>query len=249
MTETQVVTAVKADASASLSWLKVHERLIIVILVLAVSGWLGNHWLNNRAEVADQKVVAAQQALDAQKTANTQLAAQVQQTTAQYQAMVNSLTQQNSQLTSAMQSRTVVLQQQQTVDKTLPLPDLGTRWSTLANLQPGDLTATTSGVNLTDAGARATVSTLEQVPALTSNLADETKVADNRQAEVNEANVLVDGLNQQVTGLNLQITDGDKTCNTKLAAVKADAAKAKKNWFLRGLGIGATVAIFIAEKL
>lgn len=249
MTEAEIVTAVKADSTIALTWLQKHERIIIVFLVLVVGGWLGNHWLNNRAEVADQKVVAAQQVLDTQKAANAQLALEVQQTASQYQAMVNSLTQQNAQLSSAMQSRTVVLQQQQVADKTLPLPDLGKRWSDLAGLNAGDVTASTSGITVTDAGARATVGKLEEVPILTANLADETTVADNRQAELDKSNDLIGGLNQQVTGLNTQIADGQKVCDTKLNASKADANKAKKNWLLRGLGVGVAIGIFIAEKL
>lgn len=252
MIEQQVATEVasaKAGVLRAETWLKQHERLLIIVFVLAVTAWLGNHYLNNRAQVADQKNIAAQQALDTQKAANVQLATQAQQTATQYQAMVTSLTQQNSQLAAAQQTRTIVLNQQQATDRTLPLPDLGNRWTAVAGLNPGDLTATPNGITVTDAGARQTVTELEKVPVLTTNLQDETTVADNRQTELGKADSLIGDLNGQVTGLNKTIALGDKACDTKIASVKADANKAKRNWFVRGLGIGATVAIFVASKL
>lgn len=245
MNETQIETVVKADTTATLSWLQRHERIILVFLVLAFGSWFGNHWLNNTAAKDKLVATATAQQLNDQKATNATLAAQVATTAAQYQAMVTSLTQQNSQLAAAVSTRTVVLQQQQTVDKTLPLPDLGNRWSTLAALKPGDLTATQDGITVNDEGARETVAQLEQVPVLTANLKDTQTQVENGQAELDKANGLIGDLGQQVSGLNTQITDQTKASAAEVASVKADAAKSKRNWFVRGLITGAGIVTAI----
>jgi hypothetical protein len=200
--------------------------------------FLGNKWLSKVAANDQAKAIAAQQVLTQQQATDRQLAIQVQQSTAQYQALITTLSQENAQLASAIQNRTVVLQQQQATDKTLTLPALGNRWSDLAQLQPGDLTATDSGITVTPQAARSTVVQLEQVPVLTQNLKDETAVANNRQTELTKANDLIGGLNQQVTGLNLTLTDKDKACKTEITSVKATSRKGKMQWFLRGLAVG-----------
>jgi multidrug efflux pump subunit AcrA (membrane-fusion protein) len=210
----------------------------VVLTVTLATVFLGNKWLSKQAANDQAKAVAAQQILTQQQAQDRQLADQVKQSTAQYQALITTLSQENAQLATAMQNRTVVLQQQQATDRTLPMPDLGNRWASLAQLSPGDLTATNSGIMVTPEAARATVVQLEQVPVLQQNLKDETAVADNRQTELSSADDLIGGLNQQVTGLNLTITDKDKACKTEITSVKATARKGKLSWFLKGLAVG-----------
>lgn len=249
MTEATIEAAAKADVIEAKTWLQKHERIILVFLILVAGSWFGNHWLNNTAAKDKLVATATAQQLNDQKDKNAQLSSQVATTAAQYQAMVSSLTQQNAQLASAMSNRTVVLKQQQTVDKTLPLPDLGDRWTTLAGLQPGDLTATQNGITVTDEGARATVTQLEQIPVLTQNLADsQTQVKDGLE-ELNKADSLIDGLDTQVSGLNVQITDQQTADAAALRSAKASARKSKLGWFLKGIGVGAVAVGYIALHL
>lgn len=243
MSTTPVTTEVTTAAKSAESWMQKHERIVIVSLVLAAGSWFGNHWIDARADHDNAAAAAAAQQLNDQKAKDAQLAAQVTQLNTQYQGIVAQLSAQNAALASAMQNRTVVLQQQQATDRTLPLPDLGNRWTALAGLAPGDLTASPTGITVTDTGARQTVETLEQVPVLTANLKDETTIADNRQTELTKANTLISGLNNQVDGLHTTISDEEKSCKAQVTAVKAEARKDKKNWFLRGLAIGAGIAL------
>jgi multidrug efflux pump subunit AcrA (membrane-fusion protein) len=245
-TPQQIVTEAQAQVQ---TWFQKHERLLLVLMVTLAMVFLGNKWLSKQAANDQAKAVAAQQVLTQQQAQDKQLAEQVQQSTAQYQALITTLSQENAQLAAAMQNRTVILQQQQTADKTLPLPDLGNRWTTLAQLQPGDLTATDSGITVTPQAARSTVVQLEQVPVLQQNLKDETTVADNRQTELTKANDLIGGLNQQVTGLNTTVTEEGKACKAEVTSLKASARKSKFDWFLKGLAVGGSVVTALVLHL
>src|ERR1700744_2715066 len=119
------IAAAKADATVTQTFLQKHERLIIVVLFIVGAVFLTNHLLNNLAARDQIKSEVTTQQLNDQKAANTQLAAQVKTATDQYQSTITALTQQNSQLAAAAQTRTVVVEQQQKTDATLPLPDLG----------------------------------------------------------------------------------------------------------------------------
>lgn len=237
-TAAQVATTVKADATTSLTWLQKHERIVIIFLVLAAVTWLGQKYLDVRADRDKQAATVATQQLDVQKTQNAQLAVQVGQLNNQYQALQVQLTQENAQLAAAMSSRVTVLHDQQATDKTMPLPDLGNRWAQLAGIAPTDITASTAGITVTDTGARSTVSKLEQVPVLQANLKDSQTIATNRQDELTKANGLIDGLNLQVTNLNKTVTDDDTACKAEIASTKAEANKSKTKWFKVGFGVG-----------
>lgn len=237
----QIATAVKSEAQAGLSWIQRHERILIVALVLGAGSWLGNHYLDNAAAAAKLKADATQQVLAQQVEKNAQLAQQSQAAAAQYQATLSAIAQQNAQLAAAMSNRTIVLQQQQAVDKTLPLPELGQRWSGLLGLAVGSLSANTGGITATPDAARATVAELEQVPVLQANLKDTQKQVQNGQEELSKANVLIGDQQAQVAGLNIEIKDQTKACDARVSSVKADAAKSKRNWFLRGAAVGGAV--------
>lgn len=223
------------------TWLQKHERIIIVFLVLLAATWLGNKWLNVSADRAKQASNIATQQFTAQKANDTALAAQVAQINGQYRVLTFELAQQNAKLASAMTNRTVTLKKQQVTDSTLPVVELDTRWSSLVGFAPNELVVGPTGVTVSDTGARQTVEELEKVPVLTSNLKDETTVAQNQQTELDKANLLVGGLNQQVSSLNLTVTDAQKACTAETNSLKASDRKGKRNWFLRGLAIGGAV--------
>lgn len=239
MDDKQLIETAKKD----LTWLQKHERLIALFLLLVASVWIGNKLIDRSADKDRVQAALALQQLEQQKTANAQQAQQNAATTAQYQAMVETLTRQNAALASAISARNTALAQQQQANQTMPLPDLANRWKTLIGAKDGDLTATPAGIAADDAAARTTVNQLEQVPVLTQNLVDETKVADNKQAELDKANTLIGGLNTQVSGLNAQVKDQDVACKAEIASVKADARKSKRNWFLRGMAVGGAIAL------
>jgi hypothetical protein len=85
---------------------------------------------------------------------------------------------------------------------------------------------------------------LESVPVLTANLADETKVAGNYQAELEKSDLLTADLNIQVTGLNTQLTAQTKACVAQVTAVKAEGKKNSVKWFKRGFLVGFVAGLF-----
>jgi len=242
---TALESAAKADVTKSLSWLQKHERIVIVFLVLLAGTWFGNRWLDTRAAATSQSAAIAVQQLKEQQAKDAAMAAQVAQLSSQYQALVSEMASENARLAASMANRTIVLQQQQAADKTMPLPDLGAHWAELAGVDKSELTATSNGITVSDTAARATVQKLEQVPVLEANLKDETTVAANTQQELTGANNVIDGQKQQIAGLKLTVTDDEKVCKTQLAAQKAADNKSKRNWFLRGLALGAGGAVYL----
>jgi len=245
------------------SWLKHHERLLIVAMVLLAGSWGINHYLNNaaakaetRAQIAEQALVVANQSYaeaKAQSARNDAAEAQVAQ---QYQAMISALTAQNASLAAAAAARGTALAQEQNKNKTLPLPELAKKWQTLENLQDSDLTASAAGITVSPTGAVTTVNALESVPVLTADLKDETQVAQNLQTELDKAVQLAAAQSAQVSSLISQGVAADKLlaatkdADTKeLASVKASARKSKIRWFKIGFITGLVSGIYLGHAL
>lgn len=241
----QIETAAKAELVAVETWLQKHERILITVLVLGASLFIGDKFLNLSAARDERAATAAAATLTAQQTTNNQLAAQIAQTVADYKTLVVQLTQQNAQLTANQSQRTIVLQQQVKTDATLPLPDLGNRWAGLANIGTSDITATTAGITVTPQGALSTVTQLEQVPVLQQNLADQKTETANLNTELGASNALTGQLQTQVTNLNTTIVDKDKSCKADITAAKAEARKGKLKAFAYGFvaGVVSTVVL------
>jgi hypothetical protein len=246
-----IETTAKADVTKAESWLKVHERIILA-LIISLAMLLGSFkYLSVVADRDKQQANIAAQTLVVQHDKDVALAQQAQQDATSYKATVAALSQQNAQLVAASASRTIVLQQQQATDKTLPMPDLGNRWASLIDAQPGDLTATTAGITVDPAAAIGTVVALEQVPVLKQNLADAQTQVSNGQAELAKANTVITDQAQQIDGLGTELTD-QKTADAKeLTAEKASARKGKLKSFLYGVGVGlgGAVAILVRHVL
>lgn len=245
MDDQQVTTAIKSD----LSWIQKHERILIVLFVLLFGAWGLHKWDDIHA--ADKKAeaaISAQQLAD-QKTMNAETAKMVQDSIAQYQNMVDKLSQQNSALTIAMSQRTIVLQSQQSVNNALPLPDLAKRWRELAGISAGDITAGNAGITVSDAGARQTTNKLEMLPVLDADLQDQKTITGNVQQELGKADDVIAQQKLQVDGLNRQIVDADKACKDQVASVKADARKSKGKWFVAGAVLGAIAKVALKALL
>jgi hypothetical protein len=230
---------------ATQTWLQKHERLIIAISLLGVVLFLGQKFLDRRAEIADLKATQAQQQLQQQISHDKDLAAATTTQQQQYAQLLSTLSAQNAQLATAMSARQVVTQQAQAVDKTLPLPELATHWVGMLNLQPNDIQNTSAGLTVSDNGARTTVQQLELIPQLQQDYKDEQQVAANKDTQIASLGTSVNGLNTLVAGLNTQLTYQTKACTAEVNKVKKDAARSKAKWFgagfigglLTGLGI------------
>lgn len=239
----QIETSGKTELVKVESWLKVHERLIIVTLAILAGLFIGNKFLDTIADRDRANATQAAQVLTQQQTLNQTLAAQVAVAQKNNQDLIIQLSQQNAILQTQQVQRQAVYTQQVTADKAMPLPDLGNRWAQLAKLNPGDITATTAGITVTPQGALQTTTMLEQLPVAQSNLDDVTKQRDNLNTELDSTGKVNSALVIQVAGLQTEIVDKDKACKTEITAVKADARKGKLKMFLYGAGVGAGVTL------
>jgi len=233
------------------SWLKTHERLLIVVILALSTLYLGDKFLTGIENRDRAAATQAAQILTIQQTANATLAAQVAIAQKNNQDLIVQLSQQNAILQTQQAQRTVVLTQQVATDKTLPLPDLGNRWAKLAGLNPGDITATTAGISVTPQGALSTTTTLEQLPVAQANVADLSTQNKNLVTEIASETTLNTQKDSEITGLNIAAVDASKSCKADIASAKAQARKGKFKAFLygAGVGVGVTVALVLHAVL
>jgi hypothetical protein len=223
-----------------------HERLIIVVVLAIGLIWGYNKYAQirvNDANIALQKQTLITNAAQAAATAQ---ASQAAQDKVALQALTDKLTAQNQQLAQANASLTAALANQKKSDAIIPLPELDTRWAALVpGVSASDVTLSPTGlVQVPQADARATVEKLEEVPVLTTQLANETTLEKNDQLLIGQQTKNIFDLNTQVTGLQTLNTDEKKQCTDQIAVVKAEARKGKIRWFKIGF-----VAGFVARQV
>jgi len=222
-------------------WLKAHERLIMLALVLAVGTFGLGKFYDVEAARKDAKYAAAEQiAVNDQKN-NAALALQTAQVTQQYQALVQVLAAQNASLNASIAQRTASGTAQRATDANLPTVGVAVRWNEVAGTL---VSASGDIIVVSNTDAHKTLDMIEQVPVLVQNLADETKIAGNYLAEVQKSDLLTTDLNSQITGLNTQLTDQNRACTAQVAAVKAEGHRNSVKWFERGFGLGFLAGIF-----
>jgi Skp family chaperone for outer membrane proteins len=219
MNDSQVASVVKSE----LTWLQKHERIILGTMVLVVVLWLGNKYLDNSAARAATIAETAKQHA-------AEVTLQASQAAAQYQATIDALQRQNASLAASIAQRQVVLQQKQTEIKTEPLPAVAEEWQRLIGGE-NDVVSNTTGLSVSESGARRTVSQLEEVPTLAANLADEKAVAGNLQTELGSANKLI-------AAREAELTANSAACKTEITNLKDSARKSKWHWFEAGYVAG-----------
>jgi hypothetical protein len=229
------------------AWLKAHERLIMLALVLAVGAFGLSKYFDVNAAQKEAKYAAAEQIVAHDKENSAAAATATAQMQSQYTALVQALSAQNASLSAAITARQTAQAVQQATDARLPLSDLATRLQTLGNAPVNSVSLAGNQILLTQPGAVAVTQTLEQVPVLVQNLADETKIAGNYHAEAQKSDLLVGDLHTQVTGLNTQLTDQTKECTLQVAAVKAEARKSKVKFFKWGFITGFISGIYLGH--
>jgi uncharacterized membrane-anchored protein YhcB (DUF1043 family) len=226
------------------SWLKLHERLIIAVLLIGAGIFGFQKYADIRATDASAKVQTAQAQLVAQQAAVAQQSAQVQQTTAQYQSLVAQLSQQNAQLSTSIAQRNQALTVQQTTDKVMPLPQLATRWAADADFDASTLQTNGATLIVPQEVVADTVEKMDSIPVLQANLNDVQSELTNTKTELTSANTLIGQQKQDIAGIQQQNIDQVKADNAEIANVKAQARKSRMKWF----GVG-YVAGFISGLL
>ena len=228
------------------AWLKAHERLVMLALVLAVGSFGISKYFDVDAARKDARVVAAEQIVANDQKNSAAQALATAQMQSQYTALVQALATQNAALEASMAQRNTGLVAQQHKDSFATMAEAVGRWQALvpaANFDGAPVTDT-NGIAVNLVNARATIIELEKVPVLIQNLADETTLAGNYKVEVQKADGLVNDQKTQITGLNIQLTDQAKSCTLQIAAVKADSRKKQMSWFKRGFLAGFLTGIF-----
>lgn len=233
-----------------LLWLKAHEKLIILVLCLAVGfhfyGKVINAW-----EAHDQRADAlAHATLAANVNTANQIASENAKAAADYKTLAAQLADENKALAAAQTKRDTATQNQQVIDRSLPLPQLAARWTTLLNIapesvqvEPGDKGAPWA-LAITPEGAQETVVQLESIPTLQSDLKDEHTVVTNQVTQIAGLENVNGGLNKQIDALNVVNTSEIAACTADKNLLKAQARKSKRHWF-----IGGFIAGFIVRQV
>jgi multidrug efflux pump subunit AcrA (membrane-fusion protein) len=217
------------------TWLRQHERLIIVALVLAVGAFGLNKYFDVSAARRDARAVAAEQVAADAKANAAQAAITASQTQAQYTALVQALAAQNASLASSIAQRTASQTARATTNATLPVAGVAERWNVIAGTL---VTPSGDTIVVSSTDAHKTLDMLESVPVLQANLTDETKIAGNYLAEVQKSDTLVNSLNYEVTSWKTLVDTNATACKAEVAAAKADGNKGKAKWFKIGFVTG-----------
>ena len=235
------VTPAATVVSTTQSWLKAHERIVCLFLILGVTAFGFNKYLDVTAAKADARAVAAEQIAADAKANAAQAAITASQTQAQYTALVQALAAQNASLASSIAQRTASQKAQATTNATLPVSGVAERWNVIAGTL---VTPSGDTIIVSSTDAHRTLDMLESVPVLQGNLTDQTQITQNLRQEVEKSDLLAKDLNVQINSLNVQITDQAKACTAEVAAVKADGRKNSIKWFKRGFILGFVSGIF-----
>jgi len=204
------------------AYVKLHERLIGLVLAAAVIWGVSGKIESVVAKHDKSQETQAQIVANAQQSKDAALATQAAQQAEQYKELSDKVAAKNAALVTA-------LVKQQHTDASLPPSDLIARWNTL--VPQAGATVTSTGVALPEAGAVATVQQLESVPVLTQQLANTNSLLGASQKQVVT-------LNQEVSGLNLQLVDNQKVCTEQLKMQADQYKKSRWHWFWAGMAAG-----------
>jgi hypothetical protein len=219
------------------SWIKTHERLLCLALVLSFGCFGVSKYYDHEATVKAAQASAAAQIASADAANSKKLADQSQQVAQQYAALIQTLSAENASLNSAMTQRAVQQKTQVVTDSNLPMIGVSARWTVLLPTVTPSV-ALTGGISLTESQAHDTLVYMEQVPVLQADLADETKIANNYQAEVQKSDLLNADLNAQILGLQKENADLVAKDKADVLAAKAQGRKNSIKWFKRGFFTG-----------
>ena len=209
-----------------ITFIKAHETILALVLATIVIFGVANRIQAIEAKHDDTNLKTAQTVSAAQAQKDAVFAAQVTADKIAFTALQTKIDAQNAALIQANATLAAALTKQQKVDASLPLPELANRWTALVpSAKPQ---ATPTGVMLDSVGATATVEQLEQVPVLTTELANEQTLVTNGNALAIAQTKQVTDLNSQVSGLQLKAVDDAKTCQEQIKVVKDEARKREK---------------------
>jgi len=232
-----------SDLGKEYSWLQRHERIVCLALVLVVTAFGINKWLDKSAIDASNKAAVAIQVAAVQHDADQKVAAAIAQQTALFNQEQQAREQEMASLVAAVASRDAASNNRVAVvtqPKTTPqaVADLNSVYTL-----PTPLTVEEAGLIPIADLQQFTVAKIQGDTAQ-ADLADTRKELATTTASLSSATSLVGSLQNQVTGLQTELKDVTVAKDAEIASVKAAARKSKRNWFIAGLitGFGLRVA-------
>jgi hypothetical protein len=222
-----------------ITWIKAHERLLIVLigafLVFHFYGDVLNAWSeHDKRQIAAQQAIAlsAQQktALDTQ--ANTQLSQQLSDLRSQYSGLSKQI-----QLASAKRTQDVISQEKQNDASTSA--QIAARTATIIRVEPQEITANSSDgtITFTSAAAHVNINQLEDGIKAEADVLDLNK-------QIGACTALSAKQDDAIAGINKQLSDEKLShqADVKLEQANTQLAKVEgKRQFRKGLKIGAIV--------
>ena len=240
------ITQIHPIVSNYTSFIRSHERLLAIVLGAFLIYHCYGAYLTNSIEKAKALASSTSQTLAVQQQANADQTTKLNTQLSDLKIQMEQVQANNAALSQAIASRNQALAQTQANVATATLPQVVVQWQSLVpGLTTGDFTADAKGTIVSDAAARATVSSLAELPIDRANIKDlETEITGKDAVITSQGNAITSS-NTLITGLNTQIQDQTKACNAQIVLIKAEAKKGKRSWFLRGLGIGGGIIAFV----
>lgn len=217
------VSKVELEINGGWKWLLVHEKFILTVLVIAATLFLGRLWLNSHYENAKIEATASAKVLQTQEETNKTLQANYATLQAQQQQITQQLQAQNSQLAAQTAAAYKVAAAQAVLDQQLNNEQLAARLGTLTGQQ--GIQSSGTGVDLTHQQAATTTETLDQIPALKQQVADDQTIKSNQDKQIGGLTNEVTSCNNVNSGLKTQLADQTNSCNTEIKELKAKNLK------------------------
>ena len=219
------VPKVELQINGGWRWLIIHEKFILTVLVIASTLFLGRLWLNSHYENAKIEATAAANVLKTQEETNKTLQTSYADLQKQMAAQQAQFQAQNQQLAAKTAAAYKDAAEQAVKDQQLNNGQLAARLDALTG-QSG-IQNSTNGVDLTHQQAATTTATLDQIPPLKQQVADDQIIKSNQEKQIGGLTAEVTSCNLVVGGLKTQLADQDKSCKEEVKALKAKNLKQK----------------------
>ena len=226
-----------------IKFIRAHEVLLLIVLGLGATAFIFNKALDKSYDAAVAREKSAEQTLQAQKEQNDKLAAQNQQAAAQYAILLGQVTADNKKLTAEMLQLSQTLATRQKQDAALPLPELASRWEFL--IGTSGISSTGNGLLISPPAGIQTVQSLESLPVLKQQLMDQTALSSDKDKQISSLGGIIMGDNEQIAGLNIQLSDASKACKAEVAVAK----KSKWKYFKAGAVVGYVAGLLTGKYL
>lgn len=223
-------------------WLKTHILLLAVTGIFVVGSVYGVESLIARHDAASAAKYSVLLATQIQQTqaVEKQLATDEAHWTQVEQTLLN----QNAQLSKTIVTENKQVENQRKADATLNAQQAAERLTQQTKAASGEVVASGDNVVVDLPITRSIVSDLDllvgtqdTLKATQTQLVNETTIADNAKSDAAAKNTLI-------TNLKAQNDAQVKSCDARIALVKAQARKGKLKWFVSGVVVG-----FIGKRL